>query len=119
MSDYDALTEKLTELEADASKPCSELCQEQHDEDERGGIPQIYECLYQAKAKEALAAAKHELVAVTLAAVGMSALCAPNPHAAKIKPEIVEKATMERTIPYPVAIALKDALDALQARLTP
>ncbi len=89
MSDYAPLTEKLTELTEKA----------------KAGVPH---CTTYA----------HEMAAVVLAAVELSALCTPNPHAAKIKPEIVEKATMDRTIPYPVAIALKDALDALQAVMT-
>ena len=72
-----------------------------------------------AEANAALAAPAHEYAAVAEALVALSAICKPNEHAVKSGHLAVQKATMERTIPYPVAIAAQDALDALAKALGP
>ncbi len=108
---YEALTRELAKLGAAASKPCSELCQEQHDEDERAGIPRVYKCVKQAEAEEALAAPAHEYAAVALALIRrMGGYDVNEGH--------WDLCTTVLYSPDKSCDCGKDALDALQAAMT-
>lgn len=47
----------------------------------------------------------------------LSAICTPNPEAMKLNHPAITKATMERTIPYPVAIAAQEAVTQVRAAI--